>query len=880
MAEAKEEQPPATGAQPPMLERLFTYLKPAVRRLVVRPLPVLAAGLLLAVAGFLLASRLRIDNDLARLIPESYPSVQALQELREQVGGEHEASVAIRSPSFEANLRFAQDLVPRALALRQEDRRGQAGEPFFVRAELRREIDFLERNALYFATGEELDRLETYLEEEVERAREEANPFFFDLEEELGEKESETDSTAEELNRQYEELVGSEYTLSADSTILVVKLFPSGAQTDLDFIEAAYARLDELTAAMDPASYHPQMEVFSAGRLIRTLIEIESITADVKDSFGLGVLMLMAVVLGYFFYRGYRIQSPGRFSARALGMQFAQLPAHLVIMGLPLAMSLCWTFGTAWLAYGHLNIMTSTLGLLLFGMGIDFGIHFYARYTEERTAGADTEEAILTTFMTTGQAIFAVGLTTAAGFIILMLADFKGFSEFGFIAGTGLLYAIIAYIFLLPALLVVMEGSPLLNLGRGRLPVASGGRGVAGDGGPASGERSADDGPRSRLVPWTVIALAGGLSLAALWWAPKLSFEYDFSRLEPVYERWIERNRVAGSVYTDRGTRNAAYILTDRPEDAPAVAEVLRRRAASDSLSPTIRKVETFQDRYPLHPDSADRKLEQIARIRDLLDDPFLEGSADAGLERLRQAAGTSSPISLSRVPDFLKAPFTSADGLTGNMVIVYPSVGLSDGRNSMAFAEDVGRVTLSDGTVYHAGSTSIVASDMLRLMIDEAPLMVALILAFIIVFKMIILRRIRWMVLALLPLAFSFLWLFGLMEAAGWSLNFYNLVVLPTILGIGDDSGIHLVHRYLEEGKGSVGRVMRTTGEHVGVSGVTTMLGFGGLLFSIHPGMRSIGEVAVLGIGLSLVAALLLLPSLLRVVEGFRNKGAGPAPA
>ena len=45
-------------------------------------------------------------------------------------------------------------------------------------------------------------------------------------------------------------------------------------------------------------------------------------------------------------------------------------------------------------------------------------------------------------------------------------------------------------------------------------------------------------------------------------------------------------------------------------------------------------------------------------------------------------------------------------------------------------------------------------------------------------------------------------------------------------------------------------------------------MLGFGGLLFSIHPGMRSIGEIAVLGIALSLFAALLLLPSLLHLME------------
>jgi uncharacterized protein len=45
-------------------------------------------------------------------------------------------------------------------------------------------------------------------------------------------------------------------------------------------------------------------------------------------------------------------------------------------------------------------------------------------------------------------------------------------------------------------------------------------------------------------------------------------------------------------------------------------------------------------------------------------------------------------------------------------------------------------------------------------------------------------------------------------------------------------------------------------------------MLGFAGLLFSTHPGMRSIGEMAVLGIGLMLLASLVFLPGLIYLME------------
>jgi predicted RND superfamily exporter protein len=189
-----------------------------------------------------------------------------------------------------------------------------------------------------------------------------------------------------------------------------------------------------------------------------------------------------------------------------------------------------------------------------------------------------------------------------------------------------------------------------------------------------------------------------------------------------------------------------------------------------------------------------------------------------------------------------------------------------------MDFADDLSEIRIPNGKVYTAASTSIVASDMLRLMLDEAPVMVALTLTFIIFIKLVIFQSFKWMGLALLPLVISFLWLFGLMEIAAWKINFYNIVVLPTILGIGDDSGIHMIHRYIEEGKGSIYKVVRSTGEHITVSALTTMLGFAGLLFSSHPGMRSIGELAIAGIGLMLFNSLVLLPALLYFFERWKR--------
>ncbi len=429
-----------------------------------------------------------------------------------------------------------------------------------------------------------------------------------------------------------------------------------------------------------------------------------------------------------------------------------------------------------------------------------------------------------------------------------------------FTAGVGTLFALPAMLVMLPALVASLErwgwlrhedtaaarttgGEPPSLTSSSSPPPSLGERGL-----PRIASRLHR--PRERTVVRILLGVTGIGILAAGSQLSAVEFEYDCGELEPRYEAYEAFKDKTRDLYSTSSTRNAAYVLTDQPTHAEAAAQILRERAARDTTSPTIRAVETIYDRFPVTSEARRAKLARIQDVRDLLDDRFLRASDDADLDRLGRAASTREPLSLAEVPTFLKAPFLNRDGTVGDIVIVYPSVGLSDGRQSMAFADDVSQVELPDGTTYHAASTSIVASDMLRLMIEEAPLMIVLTISLILVFKIIALRSLRWVAFALAPLATSFLWMFGWMGALGLKLSFFNLVVLPTVLGIGDDSGIHLVHRYREEGPGSVRKVLTSTGEHVTMSAITTMVGFGGLLLSMHPGLRSIGALAVLGSG------------------------------
>lgn len=831
-----------------LVDRAFNFLGSCVGGVVTHATWVVLVALVFTAGSLMLAKNLRIDTDLANLIPSDYPSAVALERLRSTIGGEAEAAVAIESPSFEANKAYAEALIPKVLGLR----RTRNGEPFFRRVDYRKDVTFLKNNALYFATPAELDMLEGWLRTKIEDAKLDANPFMFDLEEEDGDMAAEKDSVGEELQAIYEQIVSKEYPISDDSTTMVLQFFPADASSNMSFIREAYVALDSVTAALGPTSFHADMEVTTAGRLLRQMIEIETIQQDVLASFGSGAGAVLFLVVLYFLYKAYVSRMGHAWSTRVFVTQLLRAPSMALLIGLPLIMSLSWTFALAWVVHGKLNLMTSTLGLVLFGLGIDFGVHFYGRYAEERSAGKSVLEAVRVTFRSTGQAITIGALTTSLGLFVLVLADFKGFSQFGFIAGSGILFALVAMIFVLPALIAVFERVGLLNLS-------------------ASGRKAVQDKEQLRTAfPACRIALYGSFAavIVALLLVGRVGFEYRFGELEPVYEEYEARRDIVRKVSDNSRNRNPAYVILDRPDEVRPVIDALQQHMAADSLSPTIDRVESLQDRFPTAPEAQAERLARLASIRGLLADRFLEREESEDLDRLRRAAETRAPIAEEDVPDFLREQFTSKNGELGNFVIIYPSVGLSDGRQSIAFSEDVGTIVTANGNVYHAGSTSLVAADMLKLMRSEAPWMVLATLLIVMILMYANFGSLKWMLLGLLPLLVGVLWMLLLMELLALKLNFYNLIVLPAVLGIGNDAGVHLVHRYREEGMGSIMHVLRSTGEHVTIGSLTTMVGFAGLLLSFHPGLESIGLLAVIGIGSTLAAALVFLPALLQRLE------------
>ena len=129
-----------------------------------------------------------------------------------------------------------------------------------------------------------------------------------------------------------------------------------------------------------------------------------------------------------------------------------------------------------------------------------------------------------------------------------------------------------------------------------------------------------------------------------------------------------------------------------------------------------------------------------------------------------------------------------------------------------------------------------------------------------------ILLGRKRDVLLVLTPLLTAALITGGISVLAGIPLNFANVIALPLLLGIGVDSGIHIIHRFRTDLPDGSNILATSSARAVAVSSLTTMGGIGNLALSPHAGTASLGLLLTLGIGITLVCMLLVLPALLAV--------------
>jgi predicted RND superfamily exporter protein len=247
-------------------------------------------------------------------------------------------------------------------------------------------------------------------------------------------------------------------------------------------------------------------------------------------------------------------------------------------------------------------------------------------------------------------------------------------------------------------------------------------------------------------------------------------------------------------------------------------------------------------------------------------------GLAGGRLDALDQDLRSSLPQQLTRLARGLEGrPFGRAElpaalalrwinGSGQELIEIVPAEDVNDNAAAARFVTAVRRIVphaTGLPVVYQEASATVVRSFQLALLYAFAMVTLLLVL---------FLRNFKDTLLVLVPILFSATVTAGMTVWLGLPLNFANIIALPLLVGVGVDSGIHMVHRMRTEPPGRGQLIQTSTSRAVLASGLTTIASFGNLAFSPHLGMSSMGQLLTIGMAVTLVATLVVLPALMRV--------------
>jgi len=555
-------------------------------------------------------------------------------------------------------------------------------------------------------------------------------------------------------------------------------------------------------------------------------------------------------------------------------------PKLIIAVLITLIVGLVLTAGAGVLLIGRFNLISVAFAALFIGLGVDFGIQFATRYREERHSDNDLERALLAATRNIGGSLTLAAVSLLAGFFCFLPTSFLGVSELGLIAGVGMIIAYIATLTFLPAMIKLLhprpEHVPIYTASLAavdhwilahRKLVLAGTAVVVAAGLPFLMHLSFDSNPMNLrdqkiesvatfldlsqdpqtapnkievLTPSIDEARSLAKKIAAL---PEVDHVHSIDTLIPT----DQEDKLA---LIDRAKTALKGALEPNKKSPPSDAETVKalinaskalQRAGGKTPDPSLTRFATTLDAL------AAASPEIRTKAADAAFSNFQKLMGD-----LKQALGAAEITPDSLAAD-LRAEWISSDGLV--RLEVTPKGDSNDRLVMTKFAEAVQVVAPN------ASGPPVIVSEAGR-SITRAFLeagLYALIAIFIIL--AVALRNPLDVALTLGPLVLAGIMSLEAADMAGMSLNFANVIALPLMFGVGVAFHIYYVIAWR---KGVVDMLASSLTRAIFFSSLTTGVAFGSLYLSSHPGTASMGELLIISLFFTLLAAFIIVPAFL----------------
>jgi uncharacterized protein len=533
---------------------------------------------------------------------------------------------------------------------------------------------------------------------------------------------------------------------------------------------------------------------------------------------------------------------------------------------------------------GALNVISVAFFVLFVGLGVDFGLQFSVRYRAERHDFGELGIALRSAARKAGAPLALAAAATAVGFSSFLPTSYRGLSELGQIAGSGMIIAFLTSITLLPALLMVLK-PPAEPRPMGFASLA----------------------PVDWFLQRYRIPVIGTTLLLVMLASPLLMFlRFDFNPLHirnpnaPSVAAYLDLRKDvqtgANAIEIQAPDLAAAEAIAQRVAPLPQVARTMTLNSfvpgdqdeklkliyeTAGSIEPSLNPNEvaapptdaeniealssTANALSAVAGDGEGRGAVAARRLSGLLvelakSDPSIRRRVEAAvvkplqfsLDRLREQLRPQH-VTAESIPADLKRAWVAPDGHA--RVQVLPK---GDPDDTQVLHDFVTTVLAVEPTatgpavlMFEAGNTVVRA-------FIEAGIFA---LAAIAVLLWITLRRIADVLLTLIPLLVAGVVTLELCVVLDLPLNFANIIALPLLLGVGVAFKIYYIIAWRS---GKTALVQSTLTRAVIFSAMATATAFGSLWLSSDPGTSSMGELMALALVSTMAAAVLFQPALM----------------
>ena len=794
---------------------------------------------LAAVASAVVSARIRVDGNLESLLPSGSETVHALKETQDRFGSADLFTVSIVGPD------------PAAIARIQDTLRSRMVRdwPFVQSVQIARDQEFFRHHALLYLSVDQLEHIERHLGNLRDDLR--RGPLGMDiLSDSAPEDTTWFDAGAvdklglpEEASGEFRKFLGAGSDTTPDPKarvpdslksrlvgglpdgrfVGVVQAVLSRPSSDIEFTKDVLARSGSLLAEVSKP-YGNGIEIGVEGPY-KDLREVDSLAKNGTIATVVSVLLTLLIMV----------------------VVFRRAGPILLVLG-QATISCAFTLGFATVVYGQLNLYTVFVIAILFGMGTDYSFYVVGLAQRKVRGGESWEDALAATFHDLSSSLGLAWLTTVAGLLVLLLSKFPGFHEFGVIASVGITTSLVLTFVFLPAAVFVAV----------RISGRSSARWLSPD--PAPSWRGFAMRPWMPGLPRDLAIVAVVGAACALPFASRIGFEYDFARLQEPPDGSRKTLPVQEALGTKLTSSQPVVVLVRDPRTLDRLHDTLLRRLTvdHDTLLAGFLTPRSFLPPRGMQ----DARLPHLRRIAGILEDPVFDRASGADSQAIANLRDMSRADTFAwpDLPAWSRNLLRERDGSTGRIGFIYDRITNSDSRDAERFQRRYGHFGGAGDSV-SCFSSSFVYADLVRLVRDDSLRMtrtMALVLCLMIV---VVFRRWRPVLVCFSGMAVVLAWMLGIMGMFDIRLNIFNLIVITTLQAALTDVVIYMVLAWERQGRTGIGNLYTGIGTLMTVAIGTTISGFAGMLFTTHPGIRSIGSFAVVGLVCCLAASLAVVP-------------------